>query len=307
MNTIEEAAKRLEQLRRAGVDIHSDASLPPAPAPASRGSNASRDPAPASASQAAGVGLATEGSGSDRQSKEVALDLSAMAAEGLLVPGMERSQLEEQFRVIKRPLLENIQRSEAMRPQRANLIMVTSAVAGEGKTQTAINLALSIAMELDHTVLLVEADVVRPSLLRRVGLTETVGLMDLLQERGLGLPDVLLKSNIPKLTLLGAGKSSHRSTELLASASMNQLLDELANKYRDRVIIFDSPPLIPTTEARVLASHMGQVVMVVEAGKTPVSVVTQAFNTVKTHPVVLSVLNKAISTSSENRYGYYAA
>lgn len=322
MNTIEQAAKRLEQLRRAGVPLlqEESAALPseaaPAPAPEDRSAAAADTGAqPAMPTQSApstqaanpSTDTAPESTNQgERRSREVTLDLLRMQRAGLLVPGQPRSQLEEEFRIIKRPLLENVRHEGPMRPNRANLIMVTSAVAGEGKTQTSLNLAISIAMELDHTVLLVEADVLRPSALARVGVQASHGLLDLLETPQTQLPDVLLRTNIPKLTLLPAGTASSRSTELLASDAMDHLLSELASKYPDRIIIFDTPPLLSTTESRVLASHMGQVVLVTEANNTPVSLVKQAYVTVENHPVVLGLLNKYRGPKGSTAYGYYA-
>lgn len=327
MNTIEQAAKRLEQLRRAGVPLLQDQ---PAPAAALESTPNSPEPdeaqepkrqdaslrttsdAPATAADVSPAPSAAAASADEphamgeRRSKEVALDLLRMQRAGLLVPGQPRSQLEEEFRIIKRPLLENVRQEGPMRPNRANLIMVTSAVAAEGKTQTSLNLAISIAMELDHTVLLVEADVLRPSALSRIGVQASHGLLDLLENPQTQLPDVLLRTNVPKLTLLPAGTASSRSTELLASDAMDKLLSELANKYPDRIIIFDTPPLLSTTESRVLASHMGQVVVVTEANKTPLSLVKQAYATVENHPVVLGLLNKYRGPKGSTAYGYYA-
>ncbi len=309
MSTIERAAKRLEELRRAGVDIASITPEEKPTVPVEEMGDVVTIRIPQHAVEAPIHAHAAEAEPSaalDRRSREVELDLRKMSRANLLVPGEPRSQLEEEFRIIKRPLLENVRGQTAVRPHRANLIMVTSAIPGEGKTQTAINLATSIAMELDHTVLLVEADVLRPSVLERVGVSSQKGLLDLLSNKSLDLSDVLLKTNIPKLTLLPAGTASSRSTELLASTAMDDLLEELASKYADRVIIFDTPPLLSTTESRVLAAHMGQVVMVVESGKTPISSVQQAFATVESHPVVLSMLNKYRGPKGKNTYGYYA-
>lgn len=325
MNTIEQAAKRLEQLRRAGVPLLQEetptapagqeaaaadavATKPGGNAPPATAPQAQPAPAPQSTAQPASASTDTtnQTSQGERRSREVTLDLLRMQRAGLLVPGQPRSQLEEEFRIIKRPLLENVRHEGPMRPNRANLIMVTSAVAGEGKTQTSLNLAISIAMELDHTVLLVEADVLRPSALARVGVQASHGLLDLLETPQTQLPDVLLRTNIPKLTLLPAGTASSRSTELLASDAMDHLLSELASKYPDRIIIFDTPPLLSTTESRVLASHMGQVVLVTEANNTPVSLVKQAYATVENHPVVLGLLNKYRGPKGSTAYGYYA-
>lgn len=307
MNTIEQAAKRLEQLRRAGVEVSE--SCPPAATTAN-----SPQVAAESASTISEAPLSLKEPEqevraalvSEKRSREVELDFLKMHDSGLLIPGRERSSLEEEFRIIKRPLLENVKGHGAAKPVRANLIMVTSSLPGEGKTQTAINLAISMAMELDHTVLLVEADVVKPSALARLGVPSEKGLMDLLADSELDVADVMLKTNIPKLTLLPAGTFQARSTELLGSATMDALLDELATKYSDRIVVFDSPPLLPSTEARVMSTHMGQVVMVVEAGKTPLNAVKQSFATLEEHPVVLSMLNKYQGPKGKEAYGYYA-
>lgn len=309
MNTIEQAAKRLEQLRRAGVDVQADLQDHAVPEPLGEAPTAPPAAQAAAAPNTAPATphLAPHAAGTDdRRSREVSVDLLRMQRAGLLVPGQPRSQIEEEFRIIKRPLLENVRGQGAMRPHRANLIMVTSATPGEGKTQTAINLAVSIAMELDHTVLLVEADVLRPSALTRMGVQASKGLLDLLESPQTQLSDVLLRTNIPKLTLLPAGTASSRSTELLASDAMDALLADLANKYTDRIIIFDTPPLLSTTESRVLASHMGQVIMVTEANRTPLNTVKQAHATVENHPVVLSMLNKYRGPRGSTAYGYYA-
>ena len=146
------------------------------------------------------------------QSRRVEIDLDAVGAAGIVTPNAPRTRLADQYRVIKRPLIANATGRGAATLTHGNLIMVTSAVAGEGKTQTSLNLAISIAMELDHTVLLVEADVLRPSALARVGVQASHGLLDLLETPQTQLPDVLLRTNIPKLTLLPAGTASSRST-----------------------------------------------------------------------------------------------
>lgn len=313
MSTIEQAAKRLEQLRRAGVDVSElpNSTTDDTPPPGIAEPNGALPDTPVlthrpDTSAPAATPSTTATPNSDRKSRQIDLDFLKMQRAGLLVPGQPRSQLEEEIRIIKRPLLDNVKEQTAIRPERANLIMVTSATAGEGKTQTALNLAVSMAMELDYTVLLVEADVIRPTALERLGVKADKGLLDLLQNPGMDLSDVLLKTNIPKLTLLPTGTGNARSTELLASGAMSHLLNELASKYNDRVIVFDTPPLLSTTESRVLAAQMGQVVMVVEAAKTSLPMVKQAFATVEDHPVVMTVLNKYRGPKGHNTYGYYA-
>jgi receptor protein-tyrosine kinase len=192
----------------------------------------------------------------------------------------------------------------------ANMIMVTSSLAGEGKTFTAINLAMSIATEMDKTVLLVDADVAKPDVTSRLGVQAEKGLIDVLLEDDLTLPDVLIRTDIPKLTLLPAGRKHVHSTELLASDGMRQLTVELSSRYPDRIVIFDSPPMCLTSEARVLAGLMGQIVLVVEEGKTSQHSVKQALDMLDSNEIIGVVLNKKKRSKfggdgQYGRYGYY--
>jgi protein-tyrosine kinase len=187
--------------------------------------------------------------------------------------------------------------------------MVTSSLPNEGKSFTAINLAMSIAMEMDRTVLLVDADVARPSLPRVLGLPEQKGLLDVLQDKSLTLSDVLLRTNVDKLSILMAGTRDAHATELLASEAMGRLLNDLARRYSDRIVVFDSPPLLVTTEARVLATRVGQIVFVVRAEETPQRAVMEALGTIEACPVKLLILNQArnvenVAYGYEYGYGY---
>jgi receptor protein-tyrosine kinase len=221
-----------------------------------------------------------------------------------VTPNAARSQIADEFRVVKRPLLDNVRGKAGAAERGSNLIMVTSSLPGEGKTFTAINLAMSIAMELDNTVLLVDADVARPSLLSTLGLPPSPGLMDLLTDPTVSFSDVLLRTNVEKLSLLPAGSPQTRATELLASQSMANLVEELSSRYSDRIILFDAPPLLPTTESRVLATHMGQIVLVVAADSTTQGAIRQAMATIQSCPIVMPVLNKAIRSEVGSYYGY---
>jgi exopolysaccharide/PEP-CTERM locus tyrosine autokinase len=242
------------------------------------------------------------------RSQQVDLDLARLGAAGFITTDAPGSLTAEEFRILKRPLLANVAGSAA--PIRnANLIMVTSSLPGEGKTFTAINLAMSIAMELDRTVLLVDADVARPSLPRVMGLPEHKGLLDVLQDKSLKLSDVLMRTNVDKLSILAAGTQDAHATELLASEAMGRLLNDIARRYSDRIIIFDSPPLLLTTEARVLATRMGQIVFVVRAEETPQNAVKEAIAAIEACPVKLMVLNQArnvdtVAYGYEYGYGY---
>ncbi len=311
MSIIEQAIERMAHLKRAGVDIGEEAAAAPEAPPAAVPALAPA-PAPAAAPVAAvppageAVAPAQVASGTAiDSSRYVELDLARLDGMGLVVPSAPRSQIAEEFRVIKRPILANAHGKGAAPVDNGNLIMVTSSVPGEGKSFNSINLAMSIAMELDNRVLLVDADVARPSILNLLGLPPAKGLMDVLLDEDVGLPDVLLRTNVEKLTLLPAGMPHKNATELLASGAMRSLLVELAHRYPDRIIIFDSPPLMVTTEAPVLAQSMGQLVMVVEAGRTTHAMVKQALAKVQGCPVKMLVLNKARYARTDGYYGYY--
>jgi receptor protein-tyrosine kinase len=239
-----------------------------------------------------------------RASEQVEIDLGRLALRGMVTPNDSKSRIAEEYRLIKRPLLSNVQGRGADAVADANLIMITSALPGEGKSFNAVNMALSIAMELDHTVLLVDADVSKPSILATLGLPPRQGLMDVLTGAVDDVSGVLLKTNIENLSLLPAGTPHARATELLASDSMTRLLDEMSDRYSDRIIVFDSPPLLVTTEARVLATHMGQIVVVVEANRTTYAMIQQALSAVAACPVKLLLLNKSSESGPGGYYGY---
>lgn len=286
---IEQAAQRLEQIRRAGVTVP-EVATPAAPSVASSLSPVTPPPA-------AGTQNVHHPATRVQTSQEVTLDLDILSAAGIVTPNAPRSFVADQFRVIKRPLLTNAKGMGATVLNHGNLIMVTSALIGEGKSFTSVNLAMSIAMELDNTVMLVDADVAQPSVLRMLGLPPGPGLLDLLEGKT-DMPSVLLKTSIDKLTILPSGTPHPQATELLASDAMRVLLDDMAQRYSDRIIIFDSPPLLLTTEARVLATQMGQVVMVVQADKTLQADVQHALSTIKACAHVSLVLNKARGDSA---------
>ena len=308
MSLIEQAAKRLEQLRQAGVELPEDKVATPANPAASRSAKVS-DPYAVEISVSGKPEASKKGEGieqAQRQNppaKRIELDLEAISASGLLVPQVSRSQMADEYRVIKRPLIANAMGRGSAPIPNGNLIMVTSALPGEGKSFTAINLAISIAMELDNTVMLVDADVARPSVLNMLGLPPAPGLLDVVDKNSVDISGVLLRTNIEKLSILPSGTQHPRATELLASDAMVRLLDDMASRYNDRIIIFDSPPLLLTTESRALATHMGQIVIVVHAEQTAQAAVKQAVSAIEACPVKMLVLNQARQASTDG-YGY---
>ena len=207
--------------------------------------------------------------------------------------------------MIKRPLIQHaLGRSATQAPNR-NLIMVTSALPGEGKTYLAVNLAMSLAMEVDCRVLLVDADVPSPSIPGLLGIEPAKGLMDVLTGEGTPVREALLGTNIERLTLLLAGTPHANAAEFLSSDAMTRLLSELSNRYQDRIVVFDSPPLLATSESRALATHMGQVIVAVEAQRTTHAVLESALATVESCPLVYTLLNKAPESNDASAYGAY--
>jgi protein-tyrosine kinase len=238
------------------------------------------------------------------QPHRIELDLAGMSRRGLVTSAGGRTPMVEEFRIIKRPLIKRAFAARKAGENPGNLIMVTSSLPGEGKTFCAINLAMSIAMELDHTVLLVDADVARPSILRTLGVSAQRGLLDVLQDEH-EMADVLLRTNVDTLTILPAGTSNANATEILASQSMRMLVQEIANRYPDRIVIFDSPPLLLTSEARVLASHMGQIAMVVESERTTQHAVLEALSQLEGCSNVNLIYNKSRELLGAETYDYH--
>lgn len=247
-------------------------------------------------------------SGAGHTRNHIVLNVERLRQRGMVVPDAQRSNVKEEFRHIKQPLLMNIAGQGTIPKDRANLIMVTSASNGEGKSYTALNLALSIATERDKTVLLIDADVVRPSVAPFLGIKTTQGLVDYLINEQLTLPELLVRTDLPNFSILPAGHPHHLSTELLASVSMQQLVHELATRYPDRVIIFDSPPLLMTSEARVLANLMGQIVFVVEARRTTKARIDKALDLLHLNKdtAIGFVLNKTAEHEDMTYYAYAA-
>src|SRR5438876_9193516 len=183
MGLIEQAAKRVEERRGAGTATN------PRAAP---------EAAPTGHSRAA----------------RLTLDLAKLAAEGFVTPDLPRSRIADEFRVIKRPLIANATGKGSTQIRHGNLIMVTSAVPGEGKTFCAVNLAMSISMEQDRTVLLVDADVARPSLPPTFSIADSAVLLDVLNDRSVDLGQVLHRTSVEQLTFVSSWSPHARATEM---------------------------------------------------------------------------------------------
>jgi exopolysaccharide/PEP-CTERM locus tyrosine autokinase len=231
--------------------------------------------------------------------------LERLRDKGMLVPdGTLSAEIRGEYRRIKRPLLSNAFGKTSSLVDQGNVIMVTSAVPGEGKTYTATNLALAFAQERDYTVLLVDCDVTKQGVSRLLGIERRrPDFTDLLASENMPIEDALLRTDVPGLVVLPAGKPHEYITEMVASQRMEFLVNEFATRYSDRIVVMDAPPMISTPEASVLAGLVGQIVFVIEAGKTPYAIVRDALDMLPTNKAIGLVLNKSESIS--NRGGYY--
>jgi receptor protein-tyrosine kinase len=247
------------------------------------------------------LGRIHSGDAGDRTS--IVVDRERLREAGFLAPEEYERRLAEEYRRIKRPLLAHAFGIGATRVEAGNLIMIASALSGEGKTHTCINLALSMAMEKDRTVLLVDGDVAKPTISQVFGVEDQPGLLDVLESADLN--DVLMRTDIPGLRLLPAGQPREGATELLASDRMRALADELSERYPDRVILFDSPPLLATSESQAIAAAVGQVALVVASGTTRRSVVKDALEHLRPELAVNIILNKQRYVTGDGYYGGY--
>ncbi len=244
----------------------------------------------------------------ERSNERVAqIDFTRLAAAGFLTPNQATTRQSEEYQQIKRRLLNNIALGAANDGKATNLILITSSVPGEGKTFTSVNLAISIAMEVDHTVLLVDTDIMKRDTSRAMGVSERKGLFDLLANPALKLEDLLVRTSMKNLVLLPVGTPRDGSTELLASMRMRELAKEIATRYHDRVVLFDSPPVLATTTAAALAPLVGQLVLVAEAGSTKQETIKETLQRLDRVTITGVVLNKSkqVTTKSYDYYGYY--
>ena len=299
MSLVERALKKIQESRAQVPPAHAPhASLNTVPLQAAR-------PAPApqpTATQAAPVVSAVPTLEPLRPTRVVHIDRDALRHAELLPPASQERQLAGEYRQIKRPLIANALGRGVAKVPAGHRIMIGSAMPGDGKTFTSINLALSFALEKDLSVVLVDADVAKAHLSRTFGVHHELGLMDLLRDETLDVESVILPTDVPGLSVLPAGKAIETANELLASARMEQIADQITVRYPNRIVLFDSPPLLITTEAMTLSAVVGQIVMVVRAGVTPQSAVLDAIELLGEGKSIGLVLNQ---TDEQLRPGYY--
>jgi exopolysaccharide/PEP-CTERM locus tyrosine autokinase len=235
------------------------------------------------------------------EAPELQVTDSLLAGAGLLAPPDQQRQVTSEYRQIKRRLLAEIQAGSANR-----MVLMASALPGEGKSFSSANLAFSLALEPDFTVVLVDADVIKPNLSRVFGLLGRPGLMDAAVDRSVDVESLIVSTNIEGLSILPAGRTDANATEHFASSRMQELVDVLL-AVRNRLLIVDSLPLLLTTESRALVPLAGQVVLVVRAESTPQQAVLQAVDLLGEDVNVKVLLNAMVRTRAQAYmgYGYY--
>lgn len=234
------------------------------------------------------------------------VDLTALKRMGLLLADNEADRkLADELRRIKRPLLNNAMGKGTKTFVRGNRILVASAEPGEGKTFAAVNLALSLAREADFEVLLVDGDIPKSDITHIFGLDGKLGLMDAVADDKLAPAEIILRTDVPNLQVVPAGKRHPLVAELFRSRRMEYVLDELGGHNQRRLVVFDSAPLLLAPESHVLASHMGQVVVMVAAGRTRRQALNSALQNLSDTQHVGLVLNMSRLPASEDYHNYY--
>jgi len=233
------------------------------------------------------------------------IDRDRLAEQGIILPDSDVTGTSEEFRIVKRRILSAAFDADGKPKARGNLVLVNSAHPGEGKTWCAISLAISLAAEQDMDVLLVDADFGKPGICERLGLPEGPGLMDALADPQMAVEQAVLRTDIPALSVLPAGRQMRNDTEFLASDRTGQVLDRLDNRDGRRIIIFDSPPALAASPAAELARHVGQTMFVVRADRTSEAALRDAVNLLSACPVIRLLLNGVKFSASGRQFGTY--
>ncbi len=295
----------LEGLGSAGVprDLPKGKRAPakPQPRPATPspvGDPAAQDANPAATQQpAAPVEPAVRFSG-----MRIEIERELLRDAGLIIPEEPVTGLLEEFRIVKRELLAD---ARATGGDAARRILVCSPHPGEGKTYCATNLAIALAAERDVEVVLVDADVINPSIARRLGLEPAEGLMDALADDGIAPESLVSPTDIESLFIMQAGTSSARDAEYLTSARTGEVLDRLTRGAPNRFVIFDTPPALAASPAAELAAHVGQALLVVRADETSRAALDDARQLLSACPDIKLLLNAAQFSPSGRRFGDY--
>lgn len=218
------------------------------------------------------------------QSRAVQLDFE-LIAENRCIAYADNLPESETYRILRTQLLQRTRGSGQ------NTIMVTSALPGEGKTLTAVNLAFTLAREFEHTVLLVDCDLRKQSIHKYLGYESEKGLADYLTA-GSPVSALFTWPGIEKMTLISGGRPFQESAEILASPRMKELMTDMKGRYPERYIIVDAPPILARADVLSLLPLMDQVVVVVQAGKTSMDDLGKALGCLPREKILGLVLNR---------------
>ncbi len=238
--------------------------------------------------------------------RSVKIDRAALIAKNFIDPEGTVTGLSEEFRIVKRQLLLAARGGKGVDiVEHGERILVCSAHPNEGKTYCSINLALSMASEKDNRVLLIDADFAKPSVLRTFEIEESPGLMDALADPMIDAENLIIETDIPGLSILPAGKQTNQDTEYLAATRTAEIIESLTRNDPSRIVIFDSPPALAASPASVLALHVGQILMIVQADKTNESSLRDALNLLAGCENVQLLLNRTKFSPTGRKFGHY--
>jgi protein-tyrosine kinase len=235
--------------------------------------------------------------------KRMTLDTASMRANGYLPEESKDRQFADYYRRIKRPLIDRAL-SDVSDGGDPRVIMVTSALPGDGKTFTSVNLAISMAMERDFSVMLVDCDVAKRHVSEIVGMKHESGLLDALADESVDVESLVVQTNLRGLSILPAGSPAEATAELLSSNRMRQIIASLFERNPRRILLLDSPPLLITNEGRALLKMVGQIALVIRAGHTSRHAVQEALALFDPEQSGGLILNQVTNSGSEQLYGY---
>lgn len=230
-----------------------------------------------------------------RRTKVLHPDPKIMRANRIVAPALDTSEADI-FRMLRTQVLKR------MKQRNARTLGICSALEGEGKSLVALNLAISLSQVDNRTVLLVELDLHRPSLLKSLGLSTEKGIDDVLAGEA-EISDCLINPGYARLVLLPACNAQDSSSSMVLSTKMALLANELRERYSDRLIIYDLPPLLPSDVSIAFMHHLDAILLVVEEGRTQKSEIEHALSMIDDDLLIGTVLNKASKISSRH-YGY---
>ncbi|MDE2517495.1 MAG: hypothetical protein KGL12_15820, partial [Rhodospirillales bacterium] len=285
------------------------AASPPAPemadAPAHAGFRAEHDPSPLPAFPASRRASEAAGLAATARSRHF-IDMAQLERAGMIDWSAVRSRVSEEFRLAQRQILRTAFTAAGAEPGFSNILMVTSAKPGEGKSFTSLNMAASIARLGDHHVLLVDVDSKRNSLGQELGLIDVPGVLDLAADPRLDAADMIIDTDIDRLSVISIGLERDRSPELFASRHMTRLIQNLGRRFPDRLLILDAAPCLSTSDPAALAPVVGQVLFLVEAERTQRDEIEASLDLIQACPTITLLLNK-VQVSSRYTFGAYSS